>query len=259
MLLKDKVAVISGGGRGIGREIALAYARAGANVVVAARTVGAMEQTKTEIEAIGLQALVVPTDLRQPESVQSLAKQTVDRLGRVDVLVNNSGVGGPSAPLWEIELADWEETFAVNVRGTYLCCKAFLPDMIKRRSGSIIIIGSMSGKRPLLNRTPYAASKMALVGLARTLAWETGPYNIRVNVISPGAVEGERIEWVIHKQAESQGISLEEARQQFTSASPLDKLTSPVDVANAAIFLASDMAAAVTGEDINVSAGLVMY
>ena len=259
MLLKDKVAVISGGGRGIGREIALAYARAGANVVLAARTVEALEQTKTEIEAIGRQALVVPTDLRQPESVQSLAKHSVDRFGHVDVLVNNSGVGGPSAPLWEIELADWEETFAVNVRGTYLCCKAFLPDMIERRSGSIIIIGSMSGKRPLLNRTPYAASKMALVGLARTLAWETGPYNIRVNVISPGAVEGERIEWVIHKQAESQGISLEEARQQFTSASPLDKLTSPVDVANAAIFLASDMAAAVTGEDINVSAGLVMY
>jgi len=259
VLLKDKVAVISGGGRGIGREIALAYARAGANVVLAARTVEAMEQTKTEVEAIGRQALVVPTDLRQPESVQSLAKQTVDRLGRVDVLVNNSGIGGPSAPLWEIELADWEETFAVNVGGTYLCCKAFLPGMIERRSGSIIIIGSMSGKRPLLNRTPYAASKMALVGLARTLAWETGPYNIRVNVISPGAVEGERIEWVIHKQAESQGISLEEARQQFTSASPLGKLTSPVDVANAAVFLASDMAVAVTGEDINVSAGLVMY
>ncbi len=259
MLLKNKVAIISGGGRGIGREIALAYARVGADVVLAARTVGAMEQTKTEIEAIGRQALVVSTDLRQPESVQSLAKQTVDRLGRVDVLVNNSGVGGPSAPLWEIELADWEETFAVNVRGTYLCCKAFLPSMIERRSGSIIIIGSMSGKRPLLNRTPYAASKMALVGLARTLAWETGPYNIRVNVISPGAVEGNRIEWVIHRQAESQGISPEEARRQFTGASPLDKLTSPVDVANAAIFLASDMAAAVTGEDINVSAGLVMY
>lgn len=259
MLLKDKVAVISGGGRGVGREISLAYARAGADVVLAARTVEALAQTKAEIEAMGRQALTVPTDLRQPDSVQSLAKQTMDHFGRVDVLVNNSGIGGPSAPLWEIELADWEETFAVNVRGTYLCCKAFLPGMIGRRSGIIIIISSMTGKRPLLNRTPYAASKMALVGLARTLAWETGPYGIRVNVISPGAVEGERIEWVIHKQAESQGISLEQARRQFTSASPLDKLTSPVDVANAAIYLASDMAAAITGEDMNVSAGLVMY
>ena len=259
MLLKDKVAVITGGGRGIGREISLAYARAGADVVLAARSIEALAQTQSEIEAMGRQVLVVPTDLRQPESVQSLAQQTLDHFGWVDVLVNNSGVGGPSAPLWEIELTDWEEVFAVNVRGTYLCCKAFLPGMIQRRSGSIIIIGSMTGKRPLLNRTPYAASKMALIGLARTLAWETGPYNIRVNVISPGAVAGDRIEWVIHKQAESQGISPEEARRQFTGASPLDKLTSPIDVANAAIFLASDMAAAVTGEDVNVSAGLVMY
>ena len=131
--------------------------------------------------------------------------------------------------------------------------------MIERRSGSIINIGSMAGKRQHLNRSPYAASKMALIGLTRTLAWEAGPYDIRVNVISPGAVEGERVEWVFQKQAEAQGISVEEARRQFTSASPLNKIASPIDIANAAIFLASDMSASVTGEDMNVSAGVVMY
>ncbi|HBY97149.1 MAG TPA: short-chain dehydrogenase [Chloroflexi bacterium] len=259
MLLKDKVAVITGGGRGIGREISLAYARQGAHVVLAARSLEALEATRKEVEALGCRALVIPTDLRQAEDVNALADQALQHFGRVDVLVNNSGIGGPSAPLWEIELSDWEETFAVNVTGTYLCCKAFLPSMIERRSGCILIISSMTGKRPLLNRTPYAASKMALVGLARTLAWETGTHGIRVNLISPGPVEGPRIEWVIQKQAESQGISVAEARQQFTGASPLNQLVPPRDVASAAVFLASDMAASVTGEDLNVSAGIVMY
>ena len=131
--------------------------------------------------------------------------------------------------------------------------------MIERGSGSIIIIGSMTGKRPLFGRTPYAASKMALLGLARTLAWETGPHGIRVNVISPGPVEGERIEWVIRKQAEAKGISPDEARQLFTRDSPLSHLVSPDEVANAAVFLASDKAVAITGEGLNVSAGIVMY
>ncbi len=117
----------------------------------------------------------------------------------------------------------------------------------------------MTGKRPLYARTPYAASKMALVGLARTLAWEVVPYGIRVNTISPGPVEGERIEWVIRKQAGAQGISVEEARRQFTSSSPLGRLIPASDVAEAAVFLASDKAASITGEDLNVSAGTVMY
>lgn len=259
MLLQEKIAVITGGGRGIGREISLACARAGADLVLAARSAEALEETRAEVEAVGRQALVVPTDLRRAESVTNLAERTLSHFGRVDILVNNSGVGGPSAPLWEIDPADWDETFAVNVRGTYLCCRAFLPAMIARHTGSIIIIGSMTGKRPLLNRTPYAASKTALIGLARTLAWETGPYGIRVNVISPGAVEGERIEWAIRNQAEAKGISVKEARQQFTGASPLGKLVPPGDIAKATVFLASDLAASITGEDMNVAAGVVMY
>jgi NAD(P)-dependent dehydrogenase (short-subunit alcohol dehydrogenase family) len=131
--------------------------------------------------------------------------------------------------------------------------------MIERRSGCIIIIGSMTGKRPLFGRTPYAASKMALVGLARTLAWEVGSYGVRVNVISPGGVEGERIEWVIRRQAEAKGISIDEARREFTSSSPLGHLVPASDVAEAAVFLASARAASITGEDLNVSAGTVMY
>ncbi|MFQ5610497.1 MAG: SDR family NAD(P)-dependent oxidoreductase [Anaerolineae bacterium] len=258
-LLENKVAVVTGGGRGIGREISLACANAGADVVLAARSEAPLQETRAEIEALGRQALAVPTDVSDPASVQRCAERVLDHFGRVDVLVNNSGVGGPAAPLWEIDLADWQETFAVNVTGVFLCCRAFLPSMVSRRSGSVIIIGSMTGKRPLLNRTPYAASKLALVGLARTLAWETGPYGVRVNVISPGPVAGARLDWVFQMQAEKEGISVEAARQRLAAASPLERFVPGADVANAAVFLASDLAGSTTGEDLNVSAGIAMY
>jgi NAD(P)-dependent dehydrogenase (short-subunit alcohol dehydrogenase family) len=258
-MLKDKVAVVTGSGRGIGRAIALAYAREGADLVLAARSIEALNETKATVESLGRKALLVPTDVRHEESVHNLAQQALGHFGRIDVLVNNSGIGGPTAPLWEITPADWQETFAVNVTGVYLCCRAFLPAMIEQRSGCIVIIGSMTGKRPLFGRTPYAASKMALVGLTRTLAWEVGSYGIRVNVISPGPVEGERIAWVIRKQAEAKGISIDEARRELTSSSPLGRLIPPGDIAEAAVFLASDKAVSITGEDLNVSAGTVMY
>ena len=259
MDLEGQVAVITGAGRGIGRSIALAFASEGANLVLASRTEQALHETRSSIEGLGREGIVVPTDISRPASVQNLAERALEHFGRVDVLVNNSGVGGPSSPLWEIDDEDWERTFTVNVTGTYLCCRAFLPSMIERRSGSVIIIGSMTGKRPLWGRTPYAASKMALVGLARTLALETGPYGVRVNVISPGAVEGERIEWVFLKQAEGRGISLDEVRREFARESPLERLVPPGDVAAAAVFLASSRARSITGEDMNVSAGLVMH
>ncbi|TME06362.1 MAG: SDR family oxidoreductase [Chloroflexi bacterium] len=226
-MLKDKIAVITGGGRGLGRVIALACAREGADLVLASRSVEALQETRAEVESFGRKALVVPTDIRHEDSVRTPA--------------------------------EWEETFAVNVTGAYLCCRAFLPSMIERRSGSILFISSMTGKRPLFGRTPYAAGKLALVGLARTLAWETGPYGIRVNVISPGPIEGERVERVIRNQAQAEGISEDEARRRFTSSSPLGRLVPPGDIADAVVFLASDKAASITGEDLNVSAGTVMY
>ncbi len=258
-MLKDKIAVITGGGRGIGRVIALACAKEGADLVLASRSIEALQETRTTVEGLGRKALVVPTDIRHEESVANLAEQALKHYGRIDILVNNTGITGPTAPLWEITPAEWEETFAVNVTGAFLCCRAFLPSMIEQRSGCITFISSMTGKRPLFGRTPYAAGKLALVGLARTLAWETGPYGIRVNIVSPGPVEGERVERVIRNQAKAEGISEDEARRRFTSNSPLGRMVSPGDIANAVVFLASDRAASITGEDLNVSAGTVMY
>jgi NAD(P)-dependent dehydrogenase (short-subunit alcohol dehydrogenase family) len=258
-MLDNKIAVITGGGKGIGRAIALACASAGASLVLASRSEHALHETRAEVECLGREALVVPTDITQEQNVRSLAERALAHFGHIDILVNNSGITGPVKPLWEVSLAEWQQTFDTNVTGAFLCCRAFLPAMIERRSGSIIFIGSMTGKRPLYGRATYGAGKMALVGMARTLAWETGPYGIRVNVISPGAVAGERLEGVFRSQAQVEGISVDEARRKFTESSPLNRLVSPNDIAQAVVFLASDRAASITGEDLNVSAGVVMY
>lgn len=257
--LVGQVAVVTGAGQGIGRTIALRCAAEGASVVLAARSTDKLEAVAREVVAIGANALVVPTDLRDRQSVEALARRADEAFGRVDTLVCNGGIAGPTAELWNISVEDWEETFRVNVTGTFLCCKAFLPAMLERGEGSVVVIGSMSGKRPLFARTPYTASKMALVGLVRTLAWETGPHGIRVNLISPGATEGPRIQGVIEGQAKARGITVDDAYREFSAASPLQRLTRPDDVAAAVIYLSSPAAAAVTGEDLNVSAGVVAF
>ena len=254
--LSGAVAVVTGAEKKIGRHIALAFANAGATVAAVGRDVAALEET---CELIAGHAIAVRADISDAEQVDAMARRVREQLGRVDVLVCNSGIAGPTAPLWEIAPADWEEVLTVNVTGAFLCCRALLPAMIDRRGGSIVVIGSVSGKRPLHGRTPYTTSKLALVGLVRTLAWEVGAHGIRVNLISPGYVAGPRIERVIAAQAQALGVEPEEALARFTSASPLGGLTAPEDVASCAVFLASPAAASVTGEDLNVSAGVAMY
>jgi NAD(P)-dependent dehydrogenase (short-subunit alcohol dehydrogenase family) len=259
MELEGKVAVITGGGRGIGRAIALRCAAAGADVALAARSADQIEEVAGLIEAQGRRALPVVTDLRELDQVTRLAETVSAELGEVDLLVNNSGIAGPMQVLWEIDPDGWDETVKVNLTAVFLCCRAFLPAMIERGSGNVVVIGSVTGKRPLHGRTPYAATKLALVGLVRTLAWEVGEYGIRVNVISPGAVAGERIERVIEGQAQTKGVTLEQAREELASGSPLKRFVEPEHVAAAVVFLASDAGASVTGEDFNVAAGLAMF
>ncbi len=207
----------------------------------------------------GRRALVVPADLHDPDAVAALADRTVGEFGRIDALVANSGVSGPTKPLTEVGLDEWQDVFAVNVTGTFLCLKAFLPPMQRAGSGSVVVIGSITGKRALRDRSPYAASKMALVGLVRTAAVEAGPHGVRINLVSPGGVEGPRLDRVIAGQAQAQGISEDEARRQFADGSPLGRLVSARDVADTTVFLSSARAGAITGEDVNVAAGLVMY
>jgi NAD(P)-dependent dehydrogenase (short-subunit alcohol dehydrogenase family) len=252
------VAVVTGGGRGIGRSIALALARAGYELVLAARSDNELAAVKHEIEEAGGKAIAVPTDLRSRPQIERLAEAAF-AIGPVDLLVNNGGIAGPQGMMWDLNPDEWAETMAVNVDAVFLCSRAFLPPMIERGRGSIVNIGSITGKRPLLGRSPYATSKLALVGLTRTLALETGPFGVRVNLISPGFVEGPRIDWVIGRQAEARGVPGAVVREDFTALSPLGRLTSPEDVASVVVFLASESAAAITGADINVNSGVVMY
>ena len=257
--LNGRTALVTGASQGIGKEIALRFAREGAMVVLAARSRERLAETAAEIEAAGGSALVAPADLRDRGHVDALAHRVEAEVGALDVLVSASGIAGPTAELWRTAPEEWEETMRVNVTGTFLLCRAVLPAMVRRRSGSVIVIGSTTGKRPLYGRTPYAASKMALVGLVRTLALELGPHGVRVNLISPGAVAGPRIESVIREQARAAGISYEAAYKECVEATPLRRLIPREDIAAAAVFLASDASASITGEDMNVSGGLAMY
>jgi NAD(P)-dependent dehydrogenase (short-subunit alcohol dehydrogenase family) len=177
----------------------------------------------------------------------------------VHAVIANAGVAGPTAPLHEITLDDWRETIATDLDGVFLTFRAFIPGMIDRRAGSLIAISSMTGKRPLHGRTPYAAAKMGVIGLVRTLAAELGPYQVRVNAVCPGFVAGPRIEQVLQRQAAVRGLAEEAVRAEVTGLSPLGRMVRPEEVAATCVYLSSGGSAAVTGEDLNVTAGVVMY
>lgn len=257
--LADRTVLVTGGGRGIGRAIALRCAADGADVVVAARSVEELEETADRVRATGRRAQAVQMDLRDPASVEAGVAAARAAVGPVDLLVANSGVAGPTAPVWEVSAEDWSDTFAVNVTGVWLSCRAVLPGMIERGRGNIVVVGSMTGKRTLVNRSPYAASKTALIGFVRTAAADVGPHGIRVNLVSPGAVEGDRLTRVVEAQARSRGITRDAALGELTADSPLRRPVPPDDVGSAVAFLLSDEAASITGEDLNVSSGAVMY
>jgi NAD(P)-dependent dehydrogenase (short-subunit alcohol dehydrogenase family) len=257
------VAVVTGANRGIGRAIAVAFAAAGYAVAAAARDQASLADTLTAAEKAGAEKAggsVVPLacDVRDEASVAALA-QRAERIGPVHAVVANAGVAGPTTPLHEITLEDWRETVATDLDGVFLTFRAFIPAMMARRSGSLTAISSMTGKRPLYGRTPYAAAKMGVIGLVRTLATELGPYSIRVNAVCPGAVAGPRMEQVIRGQAAARGIAEDQVRGQVNAWSPLGRMVRPEEVAAACVYLASDGAAAITGEDLNVTAGAVMY
>ena len=252
------MAAVTGANRGIGRAIAVGLAATGFTVAASARDPASLADTVAEAGKAGGTAVPLACDVRDEASVAAMAAQA-QALGPVHAVVANAGVAGPTRPLQEITLADWRDTLATDLDGVFLTFRAFIPAMIERRGGSLIAISSMTGKRPLLGRTPYAAAKMGVIGLVRTLATELGPYSIRVNAVCPGPVAGPRIDEVIRQQAAARGITEEQARAAFTGASPLGRLVEAGEVAAACAFLASDGSAAVTGEDLNVAAGVVMY
>jgi len=252
------VAVVTGANRGIGRAITVALAAAGFTVAASARDPASLAGAVAEASQAGGTAIPVACDVCDEASVATLAERA-GQLGPVRAVVANAGIAGPTAPLHEITLADWRETIATDLDGVFLTFRAFIPALIERRNGSLIAISSITGKRPLYGRTPYAAAKMGVIGLVRTLATELGPYDVRVNAICPGLVAGPRIEAVLARQAAALGITVEAARAEADRQSPLRRMVRAEEVAAACVFLASGGSAAITGEDLNVTAGVVMY
>jgi NAD(P)-dependent dehydrogenase (short-subunit alcohol dehydrogenase family) len=259
MQLENKIAIVTGGGRGIGKSIAKVFAAEGADLVIAARTESALKETAAEIEAMGRQCLAIVTDQAAPEQIRGMVDKTLERFGRVDVLVNNAGIGGPSISVADMDLEAWNQTLTINLTGAMLCTKYVLKnDMIPRKSGNIVNISSISGRFGHANRSPYAASKWGIIGLTQTLAMEVGKFGIRVNCIAPGPVVGERIEWAMKKVSQSQGISYEQAVANEVARTALGRMAKPEDVAYLAVFLASDKSFNITGQTVNCSAGLRM-
>jgi NAD(P)-dependent dehydrogenase (short-subunit alcohol dehydrogenase family) len=248
--LAGRTAVVTGAGNGLGAAIAGRLAGAGARVVLAGRD---RAKLAAVVNAIGTAARAETVDVADPSSVDALADQLAGE--RVSILVNNAGVPGPVAPIWEIDPADWDDVFAVNVRGVYLLCRAFLPGMIEMGDGDVVNIASVTGKRPLPRRTPYAASKTALHGLTATLSHEVGQFGIRVNTLSPGPVAGPRMTRNFALEAERTGTTSEAAEHEFVSRSALGRMVTEEEVADAALAMLG--LRGMTGADIDLSAGMV--
>ena len=255
MRLDGKVAVITGGGRGIGRAIALRFAAAGASVVISGTSAEALEQTARELEAGGARAIRVIADVADETAVEQLIARTVEAFGRLDILVNNAGIAGPTAPVTEVKREDWERTLAVNLTGAFLCAKHALPHMIRQQSGRIINITSIAGLQAYALRSPYCASKWGMIGLTQTLAEEAGRYDITANAIAPGPVNGPRIETVIRNRAAQMNLTVEEVTRQYVEPTALKRMVEEDDIAALALFLAADEGRNITGETFNVSGG----
>ena len=256
MKLKNKVAIITGGGYGIGRVIALRFAAEGARVCIASRSKDKLQSTAQEIEERGGQILAVPVDIAREEDVASMIARTVDHFGGLDILVNNAAAEGPTLPIHEMDGKDWRQVVDVNLNGLFYCTKHALKRMIPQKGGNIINIGSIAGVYAYPMRTPYNATKWAIAGVTQTIAAEVGPHNVRCNCLSPGPTEGERSSRVIRKRAEASGKTFDEMKKWYEDQIPIKRFIKPEEVASAAVFLASDDSSGVTAQHFCVSGGI---
>ena len=248
--IAGRTALLTGAGNGLGRAIAIRLADEGARVVLVGRDHAKLDRVSGEIDG---DALVRPCDTSDPAQVNALADAL--RGEEVSILINNAGIAGPVAPLTEVDPEDWDEVFAVNVRGVFLMCRAFIPAMIERGNGDVINVASVSGKRPLARRTPYTSSKMAVIGLTTTLAHEVGSAGVTVNSLSPGPVAGPRMTRNFALEAARTGTTTQQAEAEFISRSALHRMVTEDEVAHAAVAMLS--MPGLCAADIDLSAGMV--
>ena len=257
MLLKDKIAVVTGIGTGMGKAIALRYAREGAHVVGAEIDEASGQQTAAEVSAHDRRGLFVKTDMGRLADIKAMVAKAVDTFGQIDILVNNAGVTR-SLGFFDVTEEDWDWIHAVNAKGVFFCMQEVARDMAKRNEGRIVNIASIAGKgfRGTSNIS-YAGSKGAVIAMTRIGASQLARHNINVNAICPGATRTSLYDRVMEQLTEREGISEAEAIARMDASIPLKRSNTPDDIANMAAFLASDEARNITGQSFNVDGGLM--
>jgi len=254
--LLDKIALVTGASKGIGRAIAIAFAKEGANVVVNYfKSEDDANDVVKEINAMGGTAVPVRADVSKIDEVKAMVRRTIDQFGRIDILVNNAGVSTMGL-LVDLTEQDWDYNMDVNAKGVFLCCQAVARHMMDRRYGKIINISSAAGKTGARFLSHYCASKFAVIGLTQSLALELAPYGINVNAVCPGYVETDMQSRELVWEAKLRGISSEEVKRGYLGSVPLGRLGKPEDVAKIVVFLASAQSDYMTGQAINVTGGI---
>ncbi|MAO91522.1 MAG: 3-oxoacyl-[acyl-carrier-protein] reductase [Rhodospirillaceae bacterium] len=246
--LTGKRILITAGAAGIGRIMAEKMNAAGARVFVCDIDQTALADLSTTHPDIGQ----MQADISDRAAVDAFFEQGLAALGGLDVLVNNAGIAGPTGPVEDINPDDFERTLAINITGQFLCTRLAVPHLKAAGGGAIINLSSAAGKFAFPLRTPYSASKWAVVGFTKSLAAELGPFNIRVNAILPGAVEGPRIERVITAKADARGVPFEEMLANYTNLASMGRLIPPEDIAAMALFLASDDCGTLSGQALSI-------
>lgn len=256
-MLDATVAFVTGASQGIGREIAITLAGHGADVALAARSEGIYETA----EMIGDAASTLPveTDVTDEASVESAIEATVDEFGGLDCLVNNAGIAGPTSPIEEVTVEEWQRVQDVNVLGTFLPTKHAAPHLRASDRGSVVAISSTSAKHAHPLRTPYTASNAAQISIMRAVAYELGDDGVTANTICPGPVQGDRIRRVWEAKAEQSERSYEEIKQEYVDDFALDDIVDPRYIGQLVAFFASPYARHITAQDINVDAGMEVF
>lgn len=246
MMLAQKIAVVTGGAQGIGREIALLFAREGADVALIDRDAEALEKTRVEVEGLGRRALALAADVSSAGETREAVNKIIDSMGRIDILVNNAGVTRDGF-LLRMSEADWDTVLAVNLKGAFNMTRAAAKPMLKQRAGRIINIASVIGLVGNAGQANYAASKAGIIGFTKSAAKELASRGITANAIAPGFIE-----------TRMTGALPDDVRQKMLAGIPLGRYGTPAEVANVALFLASGLSEYVTGQTIVVDGGLVM-
>lgn len=248
MDLQGRRVLITAGGSGIGLAMAHVFIKAGASVFVTDINEAALKTLKTQLPQIH----AITADAGSEQDVIRTIDEAVKVLGGLDILINNAGIAGPTGPVEDITLAEWENTLRINITGQFLCVKYALPHLRKGTHPAIVNLSSAAGRLGFAGRTPYSASKWAVIGLTRSLANELGPDGIRVNAICPGAVDGPRIQQVISAKAKMLGKPHAEVEDTYKAQSAMHTMVTADDIANQVLFVCSDLALNISGQALAV-------